>query len=92
MSLPLAADSKGDIRKTSRQASTWHDKCKCVHLSHTFEEPVGVTLFSAVGLQEGEDVLGDVFHHPGGESGVFQVRDVLRFYHLIFLQVKETSF
>lgn len=51
-----------------------------------------MTLFGAVGLQEGEDVLGDVFHHPGGKSGVFQVRDVLRFYHLIFLQVKETSF
>lgn len=47
-----------------------------------------MTLFGAVGLEEGEDVLGDVFHHPGGESRILQVRDVLCFYHLVFLQVK----
>lgn len=47
-----------------------------------------MTLFCAVGLEEGQDVLGDVFHHPGGESGILQVRDVLCFYHLVFLKVK----
>lgn len=52
----------------------------------TFEQPVGVTLFGAVGLQEGEDVLGDVFHHPRGEGRVLQMRDVLGFYHLVFLR------
>lgn len=29
----------------------------------TFEKPVSVPLFGAVGLQEGEDVLSDVFYH-----------------------------
>lgn len=33
----------------------------------TFKKPVGVTLFGAVGLEEREDVLGNVFNHPGGE-------------------------
>lgn len=44
-----------------------------------------MTLFGAVGFEEGEDVLGDVFHHPRGESRVLQMRDVLCFYHLVFL-------
>ena len=44
-----------------------------------------MTLFGAVGLEEGEDVLGNVFHHTRGEGGVVQVGDVLRLYHLVFL-------
>lgn len=39
-------------------------------LSPTFKKPVGVTFLSAVGLQEGKDVLGNVFNHPGGESWI----------------------
>lgn len=62
---------------------------ECFDASHTFKKPVGVTLFGAVGLEEGEDVLGNVFHYPGRECRVFQVRDVLCFYHLIFLQGTE---
>lgn len=38
------------------------------HSSLTFKKPVGVTLFGAVGLEEGEDILCDIFHHPSGES------------------------
>lgn len=45
-----------------------------------------MTLFGAVGLEEGKDVLCDIFHHPCGESGVLQMRNVLCFYHLVFLQ------
>ncbi len=90
MSLPLAVDSRNNIRQhQDRQAHSVQYKNRQrqrLHLSPTFEEPVGVTLFGAVGLEEGEDILGDVFHHPRGESGVFQMRDVLRFYHLVFLQ------
>lgn len=67
-----------------------HPEKECSDVSHTFKKPVGVTLFGAVGLEEGEDVLGDVFHYPGGECGVFQVRDVLCLYHLIFLKGTET--
>ena len=63
--------------------------CVCVRVRVrvcvTFEEPVGVTLFGTVGLEEGEDVLGDVFHHACGEGGVVQIGDVLRLYHLVFL-------
>lgn len=58
------------------------------HLSPTFEEPVGVTLFGAVGLEEREDILSNVFYHPCGEVWILQMRDFLRFDHLIFLQEK----
>lgn len=72
MSLPLAVDSRDNMRKKTSAHSTVQTYNKDyrfpVHLSPTFEKPVGVTLFGAVGLKEGEDVLGDVFHHPGGES------------------------
>ena len=44
-----------------------------------------MTLFGAVGLEEGEDVLGDVFHHTRGEGGVVQIGDIFCLYHLVFL-------
>lgn len=93
MSLPLAVDAKGNMRKNNKTDLPAAQTCSRdwripIHLSHTFEKPIGVTLFGAVGLQEGKDVLGDVFHHPRGESRILQVRDVLCFYHLVFLQVK----
>lgn len=93
MSLPLAVDAKGNMRKNNKTDLPAAQTCSKdwripIHLSHTFEKPIGVTLFGAVGLQEGKDVLGDVFHHPRGESRILQVRDVLCFYHLVFLQVK----
>lgn len=37
----------------------------CAQLILTFKKPVGVTLFGAVGLEEREDVLGNVFNHSG---------------------------
>lgn len=40
------------------------------HVIPTFKKPVGVTLFGAVGLEEWEDVLGDVFNHPGGKGWI----------------------
>lgn len=58
----------------------------------TFKKPVGVTLFGTVGLQERQDVLGNVFNHPGGECWILQVGDVFSFYHFIFLQIKAIKF
>lgn len=69
MSLPLAVDSAHTIRKTSNIKKNKHIACSTsTDSTQTFEKPVGVTLFGAVGLEEGEDILGDVFHHPRGES------------------------
>lgn len=91
MSLPLAVkNSRNNIRNhPDRKASI--DLRLPGRLSSTFEKPVGVTLFGAVGLEEGEDILGDVFHHPRGECRVLQMRNVLCFYHLVFLQENHTG-
>lgn len=73
------------ISKTSPGHITAPDK----HSIPTFKKPVGVTFFGAVWLEEREDVLGNVFNHPGGKSRILQVGDVLRFYHFIFLRIKK---
>lgn len=85
MSLPLAVDLRNDFRKHFFTIIQLLDH-SCSLFPPTFEKPVRVTLLSAVGLQERKDILGDVFHDSRGESRVLQMRDVLCFYHLVFLK------
>ena len=57
----------------------------------TFVEPVGVTFFGGIGLEEGENITGNVCHHVRVKLWVLQVRNVLRFYQLILLLMSKIT-
>lgn len=89
MSLPLAVGWAEKQRHHQVVKTTQNNKHQSrenfFFLFPTFEKPVSVPLFGAVGLQEGENILGDVFHNSCGKSGIFQMRNVLCFNHFVFL-------
>ena len=70
--------------------------CKIVQLHNvvtlSLKQPVSVAFLCRIGLQEGQDVLSDIFDHLWLEFRVLQIRDFFSFDQFVILQWKSLYF